>query len=210
MGFRYTPIAGAAEAEGPHALRQGPFDPRTALVALLPLLTGIPGSSRLQRFKMLLRREMKTAPSVLGPGAEGPGLAGTAVLEAKADQGIGLALPIDVLPPHGRDVALRTVGLPLLPIDRELREIVGPVGMSLPALDRPRGAAERDAVVVPAGGEQGRADIGAIDEMLPWCQVFLAQSLVDGCGALGFIDCSGGRVHVREEMRHGRLTRLTD
>ena len=122
----------------------------------------------------------------------------------------GLALAINVLPPDGRDLALRTAGLPLLPIDRELGEIVGPVGLGLPALDRPRGAAERDAVVVPAGGEQGCADIGAIDEMLPWCQVFRAQSLVDGVGTLGLIDCSGGRVHVREEVRHGRLTCLTD
>ena len=51
-----------------------------------------------------------------------------------------------------------------------------------------RGAAERDAVVVPAGGEQGCADIGAIDEMLPWCQVFRAQSLVDGVGLLGLTE----------------------
>ena len=47
------------------------------------------------------------------------------------------------------------------------------------------GRGARDAVVVPAGGEQGCADIGAIDEMLPWCQVFRAQSLVDGVGTLG-------------------------
>src|SRR6476619_3027707 len=153
---------------------------------------------------------METTPSVRGPGAEGPGVTGTAVLKAEAHERIRFALTIDILPPHGRDLALGTARLPLLPIDRELGEIVGPVSMGLPALDRPRGAAERDAVVVLAGGEQGRAAIGAIDEMLPWCQVFLAQSLVDRFGALGLIDCSGGRMHVREEVRHGRLTRLTD
>ena len=78
-----------------------------------------------------------------------------------------------------------TARLPLLPIDRELGEIVGPVGMGLPALDRPRGAAQRDPVLVPAGDEQGRADIGAIDEMLPRRQVFRAQGLVDGCRCTG-------------------------
>ena len=119
---------------------------------MLPLLTGIPGSRRLQRFKALLRREMEAAPRLLGPRAQRPGLTGAAILEAEPDDGIRLALAINVLPPDGRDLALRTAGLPLLPIDRELGEIVGPVGLGLPALDRPRGAAERDAVVVLAGG----------------------------------------------------------
>ena len=170
-------------------MRQGPFDSRTTLVALPPLFTGLPGSRRLQRFKVLLRREMKTAPGVRGPGAEGPGVTGPAVLEAEADQGIRLALPIAILPPHGRDLALGTARLPLLPIDRELLESVRPVGMGLPALDRPRGAAPRDTVLVPARGEQCRADIGAINELLQWRQVFLAEGLVDGFGALGLIDC---------------------
>ena len=148
------------------------------------------------------------APSPWVREHNGLGWRGAAILEAEPDdENTGPALAINVLPPDGRDLALRTAGLPLLPIDRELGEIVGPVGLGLPALDRPRGAAERDAVVVPAGGEQGCADISAIDEMLPWCQVFGAQSLVDGVGTL---DGSGGRVHVREEVRHGRLACLTD
>jgi hypothetical protein len=134
-------------------LRQGAFDSRTTLVALTPLLTGIPGSGLLERFKMLLRREMEAAPGVRGPGAEGPRVTGPAVLEAEADQGIRLALPIDILPPHGRDLALGTARLPLLPVHRKLGEIVGPVGMGLPPLARPRGAAQRDTVIVPASGE---------------------------------------------------------
>src|SRR5262249_7718376 len=137
---------------------RAPCDPRRAWVAVPPLRTGIPGSSRLQRFKMLLRREMETAPRVRGPGAEGPGGTGPAVLEAETDQGIRLALPIDILPPHGRDLTLRAPCLLLLPIARALLEVVPPVSMGLPALNRPRGAAERDAVVVPAGGEHGCAN----------------------------------------------------
>jgi hypothetical protein len=94
---------------------------------------------------MRLRREMQAAPRVRRPGAEGPRRAEPAVLEAEAYERIRFALPIDVFPPHGRDLALRTARLPLLPIDRELGEIVRPVGMGLPPLDRPRGATERDA-----------------------------------------------------------------
>src|SRR4029450_11605993 len=153
---------------------------------------------------------METTPGVRGPGAEGPGVTGPAVLKAEAHERIWFALPIAILPPHGRALALGTACLPLLPIDRELGAIVRPVGMGLPAWDRPRGAAERDAVVVPAGGEQGRADIGAIDEMLPWRQVFLAEGLVDGFGALGLIDCGSGRVHLREQVGCGGLTRFAD
>src|SRR5262245_53111839 len=153
---------------------------------------------------------METTPRVRSPGAEGPGVTGKAVLKAEAHERIRFALTIDILPPHGRALALGTARLPLLPVHRELGEIVGPVGLGLPALDRPRGAAERDAVVVPAGSEQCRADRGTIDEMLPWCQVFRAQGLVDGFGTLGLIDCSGGRVHLREQVGRSGLTRLAD
>ena len=109
---------------------------------------------------MRLRREMQAASRVRRPGAERPRGTGPAVLEAEAHERIRFALPIAILAPHGRDLALGAPGLALLPIDRELGEIVGPVGLGLPALDRPCRAAERDAVVISAGGEQGRADRG--------------------------------------------------
>ena len=82
-------------------MRERPFDSCTTSVVLPPLLTGIPSSRRLQRFEALLRREMEAAPGVRGPGAEGPGGTGPAVLAAEADQGIRLALPSDILAPHG-------------------------------------------------------------------------------------------------------------
>jgi hypothetical protein len=143
-------------------LRQGAFDARTALVALPPLLTGVPGTGLLQRFKVLLRREMEAAPRLRSPGAERPRVAGPAVLEAEAHERIRFALPIDILPPDGRDLTLRAPGLLLLPIDRELGEIVGPLGMGLPPLDRPRGAAQGDPVLLLAGDEPVRADRGAM------------------------------------------------
>jgi hypothetical protein len=191
-------------------LRQGAFDARTALVALQPLLTGIPGTGLLQRFKVLPRREMETAPRLCSPGAERPRVARPAVLEAEAHERRRLALPIDILPPDGRDLALRAPGLLLLPIDRELGEIVGPFGMGLPPLDRPHGATQGDPVLLLAGNEHVRTDLSAIDEMLVWRQVFRAEGLVNGCRALGLIDRSGGRVHLREQVGRGRLTRLAD
>src|SRR4029453_19533251 len=98
---------------------------------------------------------METTPGVRGPGAEGPGVTGPAVLKAEAHERIWFAPPIAILPPHGRALALGTACLPLLPIDRELGEIVSPVGMGLPALDRPRGPGGGEPVAPPAGGGQG-------------------------------------------------------
>jgi hypothetical protein len=80
----------------------------------------------------------------------------------------------------------------------------------LPPLDGPRGATQGDPVLVLAGDESVRADIGTIDKMLPRRQVFRAEGLMDGGRALGFIDGSGGRVHVREQVGRGRLARLAD
>ena len=171
--FSLCPDSAFGGGRRPARLATGSLrSPRDIGSVAAPPPTGIPGSRRLQRFQSApATGDGKAAPRLLGPRAQQPGLTGAAILEAEPDDGMRLALAINVLPPDGRDLALRTAGLPLLPIDHELGEIVGPVGLGLPALDRPRGAAERDAVVVPAGGEQGCADIGAIDEMLPWCPV---------------------------------------
>jgi hypothetical protein len=133
----------------------------------------------------VLRREMQGAPRLLGPRAQRPSRTGAAILEAEADNGIRLALTIDILPPDGRDLALRAPGLPLLPVHRELGEIVSPVGLGLPPLDGSRGAAQGDPVLVPTGDEHVRAERGTIDKMLPRRQVFRAQGLVDGGCALG-------------------------
>src|SRR5262245_32177893 len=156
------------------------------------------------------RREMQGAPRLLGPRAQRPSGTGAASLEAEADSGLRLALTIDILPPDGRDLALRAPGLLLLPVHRELGEIVSPVGLGLPPLDGPRGAAQGDPVLVPAGDEHGRADRGTIDKMLPRRQVFRAHGLVDGGRALGFIDGRGGRVHLREQVGRTGLARLAD
>jgi hypothetical protein len=42
-------------------------------------------------------------------------------------------------------------------------------------------------MIVPAGDGHVRADRGAIDEMLVWCQVVRVQSLGERLGALGFM-----------------------
>jgi len=138
-------------------LRERPFDPGATVIAVPPLLTGIPGPGRLECFKALLRRQMQAASGLRGSEAQRPGRTGATVLEAEAHQGRGLALAIDILPPDGRDLALRAPGLPLLPVHRELGEIVSPVGLGLPSLDGPRGAAQCDPVLVPAG------DVATVD-----------------------------------------------
>jgi len=123
---------------------------------------------------MRWRREMPAASRVRRPGAERPRGTGPAGLEAEAHERIRFALPIALLAPPGRDLALRAPGLALRPRDRALGAIVGPGGLGVPALARPWRAAQREAVVIAAGGEQGRTDRGAIDEMCLRGQVFRA------------------------------------
>src|SRR5262249_29210008 len=49
-----------------------------------------------------------------------------------------------------------------------------------------------------------------INEMFLRRELFLIQSPMDRCGALGLMDGRGGRIHLREEVRRGGLTRLAD
>ena len=148
-------------------------------------------------------------PGVRGPGAEGPGVTGPAVLRLKWTRVYGLALPIAIAPPpRSRPCLWGHARRPNRPA--ELLEIGRPRRYGLASLGPAAWAAPRDTVLVPARGEQCRADIGAIDEMLQWRHVFLAESLVDGFGALGLIDCSSGRVHLREQVGCGGLTRFAD
>jgi hypothetical protein len=153
---------------------------------------------------------MQAAPRLLRPRAPRPGRTGAAILEAEAHDGIRLALALNVLPPDSRDLALRTAGLPRRPIDRELGESIGPIGLRLPPLDRPRGAAQGEPVRIPAGDEHGRAERGAIDDMRPRRQVLRAEGRMDGGRALGLIDGGGGRVHLREQVGCGGLIGLAD
>ena len=82
--------------------------------------------------------------------------------------------------------------------------------MGLPPLDRPRGTAPGDPVLLSAGDEPVGAARGALDAMRLRREVFRAQGRVHGGCALGLLDCSGRRVHLREQVRGGGLTRLAD
>src|ERR687885_225152 len=96
VGLLEPPIACLPQAAGPYPLRERPFDPCAPGIALPSLLTGIPGASRLERFPVRPRREQQATPSVRGTETERSCEAGAAVLEAKADDRIRLALPIDI------------------------------------------------------------------------------------------------------------------
>ena len=54
-------VARASQAKGPHPLGQGAFDPRSALLVLLALVTGIPGPGRLECLVLGLGGQPETA-----------------------------------------------------------------------------------------------------------------------------------------------------
>ena len=115
VGLLSAPLPGLAQAQGPHPLRERPCAPGATLIALPPLLTGLPGPGRLECFPVLLRRQREAAPGLRGPEAQRPGGTGSTVLETEAAKGRRLALALARLPPPRRDRALGTVRLLLLP-----------------------------------------------------------------------------------------------
>jgi hypothetical protein len=56
VGLRQPPISGPSEAKGTDPLGERPFDAGPSFIALLALLTGVPGLRRLQRLVLVLGR----------------------------------------------------------------------------------------------------------------------------------------------------------
>ena len=56
-----TTVARAPQAKGPHPLGQGAFDPRSALLMLLTIVTGIPGPGCLKCLVLGLGWQPETA-----------------------------------------------------------------------------------------------------------------------------------------------------
>jgi len=59
--FVQATVARAPQAQGPHPLGQGAFNPRSALIMLLPLVTGIPSPGRLECLGLGLGWQPETA-----------------------------------------------------------------------------------------------------------------------------------------------------
>jgi hypothetical protein len=59
--FVQATVACAPQAKGPHPLGQGAFDPRSALIVLLTLVTAIPGPGRLECLVLGLGWQPETA-----------------------------------------------------------------------------------------------------------------------------------------------------
>jgi hypothetical protein len=105
----------------------------------------------------------------------------------------------DALRPADGCFALRTAHLLPLPVHRELLERLGSCDLPLPARTRTRRAPQGDSVLVAAVEQQGRADIGRVDEVLPRRQLLVQEGLLDGSRTRRLMDGGRGRVDVREE-----------
>jgi len=72
VGLRGTPIARPSETKGAHPLRERPFDAGALLIALLPLVAGLPRAGGMQRLKVGLRLELQDPRDLLGLRAQRP------------------------------------------------------------------------------------------------------------------------------------------
>lgn len=68
VGLCHAPIPGPAQAKRPHPLGERPFDTGPLLLALAPLLTGIPGPGRGERLVLVWGRQPQPAALLLGLG----------------------------------------------------------------------------------------------------------------------------------------------
>src|SRR5262252_6013401 len=210
VGLRHAPVPGPAQAKGADPLGERPFDAGPPLIALLTLLARSPGLCRVQRLILVLGREPQPSPRVLGTGTAGPHRTRPTRMLVEFDNDGATTLPTAMLPPRHRQVALGAAHLVLVPGHRKLLERVRPLDLGLPALAWPYGTPQDDAVFVTAVDEYFRADIGGIHQVFTRRNVLVDQRLLDECGALRFMDRGRRRVHVREQVRGGGVTRFAD
>src|SRR5439155_16381611 len=85
-----------------------------------------------------------------------------------------------------------------------------PLDLRLPPWSWPSRTTQGDTLLVVALDQQCGADIRRIDEMLAWREGFLHQCLLDRYRTLGLMDSGCSRMHMRQQMRGGGLTGLTD
>src|SRR3954453_1482841 len=87
-------------------------------------------------------------------GAEVPGSTGLAICSAELSADACLAVADPLAAPGHRCLALRTGDLLVVPVDREVRQVVALSGARRPARGAPHRSFERDAVVPLAAGQQ--------------------------------------------------------
>ena len=149
-------------------------------------------------------------PRAFGTGARGADRARRTRLRGKLDNDRATALAPAVLPPGRRQVPLGTAHLLLVPVHHKLLWAVRALDLGLPALARAGGAAQDDVLLVAAADEEFRADIRRIDEVLAWRHLLLDERLLNRLRTLRLMHRGRRRVHVREQVGGGGLTRFTD
>jgi hypothetical protein len=198
VGFRVSDIAGAAQPEGPRALRQGPFYSGTEGVlgrkgrCACALACGQQGELLVVRAE---RQHSRARPRA-------PGMAGTrpAICCRKADLDDVVAVLIVGWRPLPTGAPFRTDGLLGLPIKNKPTASEATGLKCLPVGVGGRRPQQIHAVVALTGDEQLRVHIARIDHVLRWYEPFALQGVVNRLGH-GDIRC-GGRCgfHLRHEM----------
>src|SRR5207302_1034690 len=131
-----------------------------------------------------------------GPGTAGPyGTRPTHMfVECHNDGATALSTPM--LPPGRRQVALGAAHPLLVPVHCKLLHGVRAFDLRLPPLAGACGTPQDDALFVTALDEYFRADIGCIDQVFMRRDALVDQCLLDGRGALRFMDRGRCRVQV--------------
>jgi hypothetical protein len=163
MGFREADIPCAAHVAGANAIGERAFNPRTARLFRFELWGGLACSARHQRLVLLARPEGEIPSIMLGTFRSLNTLA--TISTGKLDLDDGMIAVVDRWGPvlarvsHGADHAL------LLPIDREMADIKGPLGVGLPADTPTRWAAQVYPIDALALCQEFGIDIARVHDM---------------------------------------------
>jgi hypothetical protein len=154
---------------------------------------------------------MEATARILGPGAARPCDTVRTVLRTKRHHDARpLALAIHVGGPPGSARARGTGDHLSIPVHGNLVDGLGALDLRLPAGTRTRRAAPDEPVFRAAVDAQLGRERGRIAQGLPWGHVLVNERLLNGGCALGLMDGCRRRVHVREQVRGGRVAGRTD
>src|SRR5262244_428131 len=150
---------------------------------------------------MLLAGMEPQVARLLGPGTERPRLTGLTIPLTKLHDDGDTAGRVVPFTPRRRPFSLRTPDLLVVPVNLELVDVIGTVHFRLPTRIVTGGAKQVDAIRLTTLDQEGRVDIGGIDQVFLRGEVFFGQCLMDIVRAHRLMDSSRGRLDMGQQVR---------
>src|SRR6516162_8757562 len=158
---------------------------------------------------MLLAGMEPQVARLLGPRTERPRLTGLTIPLTKLYDDGDTAGRVVPFTPRRRPFSLRTPDLLVVPVNREVVDIIGTVHFRLPTRIVTGGTKQVDAILLTTLDQEGRVNIGGIDQVCLRGEVFFGQCLMDIVRAHRLMDRCRGRLDMGQQVRRRVLAGFT-